>query len=92
MIRVNYSGGLGNTLLQYCMGRILAEKTGATLIANHISGFEGTKDLVNEENAHNNDGYVQLTNQIVNIDEIASLKNVDIVLGPMGFFSKIRVL
>ena len=88
MIRVNYSGGLGNTLLQYCMGRILAEKTGATLIANHISGFEGTKDLVNEENAHNNDGYIQLTNQIVNIDEIASLKNVDIVLGPMGFFQR----
>ena len=88
MIKVNYSGGLGNTLLQYSMGRILAEEMGTALVANHISGFEGTKDLVNEEKSHKNNRYTQLTNQIVNVDEITKLEYMDIILGTMGFFQR----
>lgn len=46
MISVNYSGGLGNTLLQYCIGRILASRMGFYLDNKPINGFAGTKDLV----------------------------------------------
>ena len=46
MIIVNYSGGLGNTLLQYCLGRILAIRTGFYLDNRPINGFLGTRELV----------------------------------------------
>ncbi len=86
MILVNYSGGLGNTLLQYCMGRILAERTGFRLVANHLDGFVGTAETVTGVECSSR-GSVQLTNQIVNIDEVVK-SGSQIVLGPMGFFQR----
>lgn len=42
-IRVILSGGLGNQLFQYAAGRTLAERTGAELVLDTITGFKHDK-------------------------------------------------
>ena len=86
MIFVNYSGGLGNTLLQYCMGRILADRTGFSLTANPIEGFAGTNESV-EGDAERVGDPIRLTNQLVDINNIVKQMK-PVVLGPMGFFQR----
>lgn len=49
MIQVLYSGGLGNNLFQYALGRILAEELGYELKADPINGFPGTYEKVSGE-------------------------------------------
>ncbi|MGA0370143.1 MAG: hypothetical protein ACO3N7_11930, partial [Kiritimatiellia bacterium] len=42
-IRVILSGGLGNQLFQYATGRALAERTGAELVLDTVTGFKDDK-------------------------------------------------
>jgi hypothetical protein len=42
-LRVILSGGLGNQLFQYATGRALAERTGAELVLDTVSGFKDDK-------------------------------------------------
>lgn len=46
MISVEYIGGLGNVMFQYCFGRILAESLGYKLDASPIKGFSNTNQKV----------------------------------------------
>ena len=87
MIVVNYSGGLGNTLLQYSMGRVLADRMGFKLMAHAIDGFVGTgEDVEGESVSHG--APIHLTNQVVDVDQITATKDSPVILGPMGFFQR----
>lgn len=46
MIRIQYDGGLGNNLFQYCVGRVIAQKMGYALDAEPIPGFPGTYEKI----------------------------------------------
>lgn len=85
MIIVNYTGGLGNTLFQYSMGRILAEEMKYELFADSIQGFEGTKDNITGAVTRNDP--LQLTNQHIDLDTIIKTDR-QITLGPFGFFQR----
>ena len=63
MISVNYQGGLGNVLFQYCFGRLLAESLGYKLNAPEVYGFPGTKLKI--DGSVYKDSSVVLTGQVV---------------------------
>lgn len=45
MIRLAYTGLMGNNMLQYCQGRIMADKTGLALKCMGIRGFPNVKSI-----------------------------------------------
>lgn len=85
MISVEYNGGLGNRLFQYCFGRVLSNKMGYSLSADGISYFPGTNESVNGINVEDNveilDGHVADINSIV-----SNKDNRKIVI--KGFFQR----
>lgn len=49
MVVVNFSGGLGENLFQYCFGRIVAKRFGYALQNSPIWGFPNSRDCVGGE-------------------------------------------
>ena len=85
MISVEYNGGLGNRLFQYCFGRVLSNKMGYSLRADSISHFPGTNESVNGVNIEDNmevlDGHVIDINSII-------LNRDDRKIVTKGFFQR----
>lgn len=46
MVEVRYLGRLGNNFFQYCLGRIIAERLGFSLVADPLPGFPATEEKI----------------------------------------------
>ena len=85
MIIVNYQGRLGNNLIQYIFGRILANKLDCGLKANSIKGFPNCIEIKNDNDDNNNKHYVLMKHK-VNIIDVLNLRNNNFIL--KGFFQR----
>jgi len=86
VIKINYLGGLGNNLFQYCFGRILAEEMGYTLLASPIFPFEGTcQSVVGETTV----GDLKiLDGHIIDLPSILECRHSDSQILINGFFQR----